>query len=213
MEITQVLIGLVVAWLLTGVLLGYAMRRRGHDFFLWFALGAVLGPLSLPLAFNNIKTETAARSEAAFTSHTAGGFDVLVALDGSPEANAAMRDARRLTTDQPTSFTFVTVLDYESRSPLAQEEVATAEAMLERAASAVADYPTHTEVLFGEPSSTLLEYASESGKELIVIGSRGRGASERLFGSVARAIVSKCDVPVFVGSQPAADPLPYMSPN
>ncbi len=208
METTQVLIGLAIAWLLTGVLLGYVMRRRGHDLLLWFALGAALGPLAIPLAFNNTRSEPATRA-GAWSSHTTGGFDVLVALDGSAESKAALQEAKRLTSDEPTSFTFVTVLDYESSSPLAEEDVASAQAMLKQAASSVSGYPTHTEILFGDPSTALLEYASQSGKELIVMGSRGHGASELLFGSVARSIVSKCDVPVFVGSQPTSNPLPY----
>lgn len=38
-----------------------------------------------------------------------------------------------------------------------------------------------------------------TGIELIVIGSRGHGASETLFGCVATGLVGASDIPVFLG--------------
>jgi hypothetical protein len=45
---TEFVLGLVTAWVLSGLVAGFVMRRLGHDFFVWFALGSVIGPPRLP---------------------------------------------------------------------------------------------------------------------------------------------------------------------
>lgn len=57
-------LGLVAAWLLSGLVAGYVMRRTGHDFFTWFALGSVIGPLVFPLALGRARAAQAAAEEA-----------------------------------------------------------------------------------------------------------------------------------------------------
>lgn len=200
----QALIGLAIAWLATGLILGYVMKRRGHDFYVWLLLGSVLGPLSIPLAFENVRSEAEiVTTEAALHPKTKGGLDVLVALDGSDESAEALRTALPVMGMAPTSLTFVTVLDYEAFDAPADSEVRlNAEAMLDKAANSVTDREVTTAVLFGKPSRVLLDYAVETGKDVIVIGARGHGASELIFGSVARAIVSESPVPVLVGPRP-----------
>ncbi len=204
MDVTQGLIGLAAAWLLTGLVLGYVMRKRGHNFALWFTFGSLLGPLAVPLAFENVRREAELAVGRDALTRTTGDRDVLVALDGSQEAAEAFQAAASVLTGEPTSFTFVTVLDYEARSPLASDEQERTQQMLDEVSRSISGTNTATEILYGEPSKVLLEYASETGKDLVVIGTRGRGASERLFGSVARAIVSDSDVPVLVGPRPGS---------
>jgi Universal stress protein UspA and related nucleotide-binding proteins len=49
----------------------------------------------------------------------------------------------------------------------------------------------------GQPAETIIEYADESGSDLIVIGTQGRGGlSRRLLGSVTEQVVRLADVPV-----------------
>lgn len=49
----------------------------------------------------------------------------------------------------------------------------------------------------GQPAETIIEYADESGSDLIVIGSQGRGGlSRRLLGSVTEQVVRLATVPV-----------------
>lgn len=56
-----------------------------------------------------------------------------------------------------------------------------------------------TEQLEGDPAEQLLELARLRGADLIVVGSRGRGAvAEALLGSVSQAIVHGADRPVLV---------------
>jgi nucleotide-binding universal stress UspA family protein len=54
-----------------------------------------------------------------------------------------------------------------------------------------------TEVVTGRPARDLLEYAEESGIDMVVMGTAGRtGASRYLFGSTAERVVRHADVPV-----------------
>lgn len=198
---TDVLIGLGVAWLLTGLVSGVVMRRKGHDFFVWLALGSVLGPLVLPLAVDKARSDPAVESEAG-TRHRVleGGFDILIGVDASPEALAASRAALDMLRPLTTSVTVATVLDFEAKdSYTGKEDQAKARDLLDSVVAAI-DYPeAKTQLLFGRPHVALAEYARQEGMELIVVGPRGHGAAETLFGSVTKNIVTGGEVPVLVG--------------
>ena len=49
MSATTALAVVMIAWLAIGVATGSFMGWRGHDWFTWGLLGAVLGPLVIPL--------------------------------------------------------------------------------------------------------------------------------------------------------------------
>lgn len=56
---------------------------------------------------------------------------------------------------------------------------------------------TTSAIELGRPAETIIEYADESGSDLIVIGTQGRGGlSRRLLGSVTEQVVRLADVPV-----------------
>jgi nucleotide-binding universal stress UspA family protein len=56
-----------------------------------------------------------------------------------------------------------------------------------------------TELLEGDAAEQILELARRRGADMIVVGSRGRGAvAEALLGSVSQAIVHGADCPVLV---------------
>jgi hypothetical protein len=46
---TQALACFMGAWLLTGVISGVAMGRRGYERFTWALIGVALGPMVIPL--------------------------------------------------------------------------------------------------------------------------------------------------------------------
>jgi len=201
---TDVLIGLGVAWLLTGFVTGIVMRRQGHDFFVWLALGSVLGPLVLPLALDKARSghavETASRT---LPGAPEGGFDILFGVDDSSEALAAARAAMDMLRPLATTVTVATVLDFEAEdSYTGRETQEGAQNLLDTVVSAI-DYPkARTELLFGRPHVALAAYARQQGMELIVVGPRGHGAAETLFGSVTKRIVASSEVPVLVGALP-----------
>jgi hypothetical protein len=82
---TEVLfIGLAV-WLTIGITLAVLMGRRGHSPFEWFLIGAVLGPIALPLAWGRISSEPAAPNREivdAVPGFGTGPVDVLVGIEG-----------------------------------------------------------------------------------------------------------------------------------
>jgi nucleotide-binding universal stress UspA family protein len=69
----------------------------------------------------------------------------------------------------------------------------------------LADFPedmkrvTCTEVLFGNPAKTILEYSDQNDIDVIIVGSHGRDIIERtIIGSVAEKVLRKSTKPVFV---------------
>lgn len=210
---TQFLLGVAVVWLLCGVVTAFVMRRKGHDFFVWLALGSVLGPLVFPLAVESKRKDSDIEAESRDRAYP-GELDVLVGLDGSDESAHALLSAMEMFGSTATSVTLATVLDYDTQHSFsggeAQDE---ATQLLEKAANSVSHDHLTTEVLFGRPDRSLIDFAIPNGIELVVVGARGHGASEALFGSVTRSLVGGSEVPVFVGAKPVQVPRPEVRPD
>ena len=79
------------AWLSLGLLLSLVMGRRGHDAFSWLVLGTLLGPLGVVLAVSSWRAEERRPDHVLEPITRGGGVDVLVGMDGSPQARAAAR--------------------------------------------------------------------------------------------------------------------------
>jgi hypothetical protein len=80
-----------VVWLVIGVATAVVMGRRGHDPFAWLVLGIMLGPLALPLAVGTARHPGLTRPRRLLAGAPAGGqVDLLVGIDGSAQAAAAM---------------------------------------------------------------------------------------------------------------------------
>lgn len=188
-------------WVVIGLIAAFVMRRRGHEFFVWLVLGAILGPLVVPLSIERARSQTASESRSRRIPVPAkSGLDVLAGIDGSGESISAVLSAIELFGPEITSLTLATVLDYDAKSSVTgRERRRSALDMLREIASQVGFDPVATEILYGRADKALMEHARAKGSELIVVGSRGRGATEAIFGSITRHLVGGCEVPVLVG--------------
>jgi nucleotide-binding universal stress UspA family protein len=208
------LVVLIIAWVVIGLVAGIVMGRRGHNAFGWAVIGCVLGPLVVPVALSSIRGDRETRSVTlAPGAPGSGRIDVLVGIDGSVESHAAVGAVVALLGDRIRNLTLAAVLDQEALRPnWTTDDQASAESTLAEAARTVAatdlGIVPQTVLLAGAPARALLERATSTGADLIAIGTRGRGASTAVLGSVATKLAANTEVPVLVVSGPTAPPGP-----
>lgn len=140
--------------------------------------------------------------------------EFLVAIDGSEGSDAAIDEALDLARDAGAHITYVFVrkppsplLGYPYYDRLLSNELATARATLDAAMAraADADIETVSEILEGDPVDEILSFADNRGADLIIMGSRGRGAfAGALLGSVSSEVVQHANVPVLVAKERSA---------
>ena len=142
---------------------------------------------------------------------------IVIATDGSAGAAVAAEEGVWLAKKLDADVCFVAV----ARAPRAllgdpyYQRAITAELARARAAiDAVAPFADERgvryeqEIVCGKPSEEILRVAREREAELIVVGSRGRGAVTGLLGSVSTAVVHGADRPVLVARPSAGRPRP-----
>lgn len=204
MSYTTLVLVVAASWLSIGLTLSLTMGRRGHDAFSWLILGTLFGPLGAIFAVE-ARGQEEARPElvAPHGPSGAGPVDVLVGIDGSPESMAPLRAAFEVLGSRLGRLTLASVIPFDcgvARQRSARED-------LERVGSFVAGEP-QLEVLYGRPAQALLDRAVEGGYDLLVIGTRGTGASKALLGSTAADISRSAKLPVLLmgdGSTPHLD--------
>jgi nucleotide-binding universal stress UspA family protein len=153
---------------------------------------------------------------AGGTPRPVNGFaNVLVALDGSPVAEAALDAAARLPLLPGTRCTLLRValapvltttpyipegagVDFEAMDAQARQ----AENYLDRVARrSHEDWPVIEKdvIIVFSPAEAILERAAEINADLLVVGSHGRGPFSRaVLGSVADKVIRGANVPVFM---------------
>jgi nucleotide-binding universal stress UspA family protein len=132
---------------------------------------------------------------------------ILVATDFSEPSELALEYAHTLARKFGAALAVVHVV--EEPFPIASEfspaDVASyrtrlvdeATRELSGAVSALTDVPVRAEVVVGSTAQGIVEAATERGADLIVMGTRGRGAvATLLMGSVAERVVRTADCPV-----------------
>jgi nucleotide-binding universal stress UspA family protein len=142
---------------------------------------------------------------------------IVVGVDGSPDSNAAVavaaRMAERLGAKLVLAHVAEPVLTYahavpfgglSMAGPLAEDELMAAQEesgarMLEEAATSAGIADAMQRVAVGLPAEQLVEIADDEGAELIVVGSRGRGAFKAAFlGSVSNSLVGIARCPILI---------------
>jgi nucleotide-binding universal stress UspA family protein len=130
---------------------------------------------------------------------------ILVALDGSPDADTALMHAVSLAHDQHALLTLLTVGPALNRAAA----VGTAAppdlidvhcALLREALDLIpADVGVTTRLERGEAPATILRVAEEENADLIVMGSHGHSRVHRaLLGSVSERVLAKSAIPVLL---------------
>jgi nucleotide-binding universal stress UspA family protein len=136
---------------------------------------------------------------------------LLVPVDGSPHANRAVKAAASLAECCGADVYLLHVirdlsLPKEILDMMAAGEVTasrmqilqdSADIFLENAKAVVEAAgiaQIETECLMGDPATQILQYASEKGVDVIVLGHRGLGPNPDLLGGVARKIVNRTSI-------------------
>ena len=134
--------------------------------------------------------------------------NILVAVDGSPDADEALKQAIDLAESEHTRLTLMTAraqipatayLTPAITALIAQAD-ADAQAVLRRARDRVPEDVPVTTILTDQPIRAALIHQIEAGHyDLVVMGSRGRGAvRSALLGSVSHYVLNHSPVPVLI---------------
>jgi nucleotide-binding universal stress UspA family protein len=136
--------------------------------------------------------------------------NILVAVDGSPDAEQALTEAIDLAEGEHTPLTLITAVSQlpataymtagEALRRLVEDAHADAEAILRRARERVPDDLPVTAVLTERPiRAALIDQIAKGEHDLVVMGSRGRGAVRAaLLGSVSHYVLHHSPVPVLI---------------
>jgi len=137
--------------------------------------------------------------------------DILVAIDGSPDAEQALTQAIDLAESEHTRLTLITGVQKPppiayaglSGAPLAQIDAsarASAQAVLRRARDRVPDDLPVTTILTDRPiRAAIIDQMTRCRHDLVVMGSRGRGEIRAvLFGSVSHYVLDHSPAPVLI---------------
>jgi nucleotide-binding universal stress UspA family protein len=136
--------------------------------------------------------------------------NILVALDGSPDAEQALTEAIDLAESEHARLTLITVVTQlpamaymtagEQFGRAVEDARADAEAIVRRARERVPDGVSATAVLSEQPIRVALcRQIADGHHDLVVMGSRGRGAVRAaLLGSVSHYVLHHSPVPVLI---------------
>jgi len=183
------------------------MYRRGHREGSWLLVGAVLGPLVLPIAVERVRRDPRRlerRGEPGVGSAPGRGPCVLIGVDGSPESEEAVRAAVRLVTPIAGRVVLATVVSADAGDGGRDDELASARDLLSRHRDGLPDgtAPVEAQIVAGQPAAALLDLADTEDADLIVVGRRGRGLSRAVLGSAASTLSTSARCPVLLAPPP-----------
>jgi nucleotide-binding universal stress UspA family protein len=144
------------------------------------------------------------------------GRSIICGVDGSPDSQAALKIAAQLAgrlgatlilahVAEPAYVPYAAAYPFSGTAgPMAateevESEAETAARLLERVAVDAGLAGAERRVAIGDPAERLAELADEEDAELVVVGSRGRGALKAAFlGSVSNSLLGIARCPVLV---------------
>lgn len=172
---------------------------------------SVVGTSAVPVLV--VKGGPDAGSEVAAAFPVTPFARVLVAIDGSDESVSALEQAADLAAMEGAALTVVTVTSVH-RSPGMPESALVrirldaeeyARSVLDDALERVAGRTlADSRLAWGRAETAILAEIEAGGHDLLVLGSRGRGALRAtLLGSLGYAMLRRCGVPVLIARPPA----------
>jgi nucleotide-binding universal stress UspA family protein len=130
---------------------------------------------------------------------------ILVALDGSPDAESALMHAISLARDQHARLTLLTVGPTVNRSAAVgtappPDLIEIHQELLRDATDLIPhDVGVTTRLERGDAAATILRIAREEDDDLIVMGSHGHSRIHRaLLGSVSEKVLAQSEIPVLL---------------
>src|SRR3954452_2843455 len=146
--------------------------------------------------------------------------NILVAVDGSPDADAALAHAGELARDQRARLTLLTAIPpipatallATGAAPPRSEVVRHYSDLLRQAAATLPEDVSVTTLLVeGPPAKALIERAKSGAFDLIVMGSHGHGRLHTsLLGCVSQKVLHASPIPVLLtrAAEPERAPVP-----
>src|SRR3954471_15156041 len=144
--------------------------------------------------------------------------NILVAVDGSPDADAALAHAGALAPDQRACLTLLTAVPplpatallATGAAPPRSEVVRHYSELLRRAAETLPqDVSVTTLLVEGPPARALIERARSGQFDLIVMGSHGHGRLHHtLLGCVSQKVLHASPIPVLLTRAPVEEQAP-----
>ena len=196
------------AWVGAGVLaVVVVLYRRGHREGSWLLVGAVLGPLILPIAVERVRRDPRRlerRVEPGVEVAPGRGPCLLIGVDGSPESEEAVRAAVRLVGPVAGRVVLATVVSADAVDGGQDDELASARDLLSRHQRELpgGTAPVEAQIVAGQPADALLELADTEDADLIVVGRRGKGLSRAVLGSAASRLSTSARCPVLLAPPP-----------
>src|SRR3954447_10805789 len=148
--------------------------------------------------------------------------NILVAVDGSPDADAALAHAAELARDQRARLTLLTVIPPMPTSALLASGAAPPRSeitrhygdVLRRAADSLPpDVGVTTLLVEGAAAKVLVDRAKSGEYDLVVMGSHGHGRLHgALLGCVSQKVVHSSPVPVLLARAPREEPATAPAP-
>jgi nucleotide-binding universal stress UspA family protein len=148
---------------------------------------------------------------------------ILVAVDGSPDADAALVHAAALARDQNARLTLLTAIPplpatallASGAAPPRSEVIRHYAETLRRATDSLPpDVSVTTLLIEGTPARALILRAESGDYDLIVMGSHGHGRLHAsLLGCVSQKVLHASPIPVLLTRAPREEPAPAPAPT